>query len=167
MNERLREIRASIGLSQREFSEEINIGQSTLAMLENGQRNLKDIHISQICNTFNVSEEWLRTGEGEMFIKADTFSLDDYAKKNNLTELEFDIIRGYMDLDSDTRQNLMNYFKSIFNKHSEVAVAKDKVVQNDEDDIEKELEAYRLELEAEKKARILSVSEDIEEKSIG
>lgn len=54
MNQRLKELRKTLGLSQQEFSERINVAQSTYA---------------QICNTFSVSEKWLRTGEGEMLVK--------------------------------------------------------------------------------------------------
>ena len=57
LNERIRKIRNSIGLNQKDFSKKINVGTYTLAMFETGQRALKDIHISQICNTFNVNED--------------------------------------------------------------------------------------------------------------
>lgn len=144
MNERLKELRNLLGLNQREFSAKINIGQSTLAMLETGQRALKDIHISQICSVFNVNEEWLRYGQGEIFIEPETFSLDEYAKKRNLTALELDIIKGYLELDSDIRQHLISHFKSIFDRHSEIAATK-------EDYIDREVENYRRELEAEQK----------------
>lgn len=67
MNKRLKQLRSVLGFNQRDFSERINVGASTLAMFETGQRELKDIHIAAICREFNVNENWLRTGEGEMF----------------------------------------------------------------------------------------------------
>lgn len=67
INERIRDLRTALELSQRDFSEKTKIGHSTLAMFKTGQRTPKDIHISQICQTFNVNEDWLRTGDGEMF----------------------------------------------------------------------------------------------------
>ena len=67
VKERLKELRKALGLSQQEFSERINVAQSTYAHFETGRRELRDIHISQICTTFNVREEWLRDGTGEMF----------------------------------------------------------------------------------------------------
>lgn len=152
MKNRLKELRDSLDLNQREFSKKINISQSTLAMLENGQRVLRDIHISQICNEFNVNEEWLRNGVGEMFILTDTVSLDEYAQRNKLTPLETEIIKGYMELDSEVRQKMMDRLKTIFNSHTETAATK-------ENDIDTELENYRLELIAEEKARISLVSE--------
>ena len=68
MNERLVEIRKALQMNQKKFAESISIGQSTLAMIEVGKRALNDRHIKLICNIYNVNEEWLRNGNGEMFI---------------------------------------------------------------------------------------------------
>ena len=82
MNERIQKIRKHLGLSQREFAKKIDIGASTLAMFETGDRKPKDIHINIICSEFGINEVWLRTGEGgdeNMFTKVnedDRFSLN-------------------------------------------------------------------------------------------
>ena len=68
MNERLKQIREYTGLSQKEFSERIHIGSSTLAMLETGDRKIKDLHVSLICTAFSIDEHWFRTGEGDMLV---------------------------------------------------------------------------------------------------
>ena len=39
-----------------------------MSNLENGHRNLTEQMTKSICREFNVSDEWLRTGEGEMFL---------------------------------------------------------------------------------------------------
>lgn len=67
MNERIKEIRKVYDLNQREFSKRIDIGASTLAMFETGDRVPKDIHIKRLCSEFDVDENWLRTGKGAMF----------------------------------------------------------------------------------------------------
>lgn len=66
MNERLVLIRKKLGMNQKEFAESLAIGQSTLAMIEVGKRALNDRHIKLICSVYNINENWLRTGEGEM-----------------------------------------------------------------------------------------------------
>lgn len=82
MNERIQKIRKQLGLSQREFAKKIDIGASTLAMFETGDRKPKVIHINRICSEFGINEVWLRTGEGgdeNMFTKVnedDRFSLN-------------------------------------------------------------------------------------------
>ena len=72
MNERIKKVRKYLGFNQRDFAKKIDIGASTLAMFETGDRQPKDIHINRICSEFGVNEVWLRTGEGgddNMFAK--------------------------------------------------------------------------------------------------
>lgn len=68
MNERIKEIRKVMQLNQTEFGEKIGVKQGTVAGYENGSRTPLDAVITAICREFNVSEIWLRTGEGEMFV---------------------------------------------------------------------------------------------------
>lgn len=67
ISDRLKEVRANLSLSQAAFSEKIKVGVSTVAAWEIGSRKIKDIHILQICQTFGVDENWLRSGEGQMY----------------------------------------------------------------------------------------------------
>lgn len=66
-NERLKEIRKEVGLNQTEFAERIGMKQSNLSAIELNKKPVLDRTIKLICSEFNVSEHWLRTGEGEMF----------------------------------------------------------------------------------------------------
>lgn len=117
MKERIKELRKKLGLNQVEFSKQINVGASTLAMFETGDRIPKDIHVSQICAIFNVNEEWLREGIGEIFLKPSGMTLDEYAKSRNLTDVEFEIIRAYMELPEDFRKMAMEKLAAIFERH--------------------------------------------------
>lgn len=67
MYNRIKEIRKALSLNQNEFAEKIGLSQSTLAMIEVGKRTFSDKHIKLICTTFGINENWLRTGEGNMF----------------------------------------------------------------------------------------------------
>lgn len=71
MNEgnRVRELRKTIGLTLEKFGEPLGVGKTAISNIENGNRNLTDQMIISICREYNVNEEWLRTGEGEMFKK--------------------------------------------------------------------------------------------------
>lgn len=69
MNERITLVRKKLGLTQKEFGSHIGgLSQNYIWMLEKGERIPSDRTISDICREFNVSEEWLRTGHGEMFV---------------------------------------------------------------------------------------------------
>ena len=69
MNERIKELRKELKLTQQEFADRIGIKRNTIANYESGRNEPVDSVISLICKQFNVDENWLRTGEGEMFIK--------------------------------------------------------------------------------------------------
>ena len=66
---RLRALRAFLGLKQGEFSKRLKMPQNSYSQIETGINPLKDRHIALICLTFGVNESWLRTGDGEMFTR--------------------------------------------------------------------------------------------------
>ena len=116
---RLKLIRKELKLSQNNFSKKINIGQTTLAQFELGTRKIKDIHIKRICDEFNINEEWLKNGIGEMFNKKENISLDDFAKQNNVSDLELEIIKAYMKIPSEDRNKIIQSFKEALSKEDE------------------------------------------------
>jgi transcriptional regulator with XRE-family HTH domain len=65
--ERIKEVRNRLGLSQVEFSEQIFISKSLIGEIEIGKRNVNDRIIFIISKQFNVNEDWIKTGKGEMF----------------------------------------------------------------------------------------------------
>ena len=69
MNYRIKEVRTVLGISQQEFADRIGIKRGAVANYEVGRNEPIDAVISLICREFNVSERWLRTGEGEMFVQ--------------------------------------------------------------------------------------------------
>lgn len=69
MNERIKEIRLSFGLTQVEFGRRIGVKQSAVTGYENGNRQPLDTVITSICREFGVNETWLRTGEGPQFVE--------------------------------------------------------------------------------------------------
>ena len=68
VNERIKQLRKRLKLTQTEFGEQIGVKGNTITGYEKGIRNPTDAIILSICREFNVDEEWLRTGEGEMFV---------------------------------------------------------------------------------------------------
>lgn len=68
MQERIRALRKQLGLNQTEFGAKIGVKQTTIAGYERGSSTPLDAVVSAICREFGVSESWLRTGEGVMFV---------------------------------------------------------------------------------------------------
>ena len=67
--ERVKEIRKGLNLTLEKFGERVGVTKQTVSRIENGVNNLTDQMALAICSTFSVNEHWLRTGEGEPYIK--------------------------------------------------------------------------------------------------
>ena len=67
MNQRIKQLRRSLNLTQQDFAERIGLKQNSIALIESGKRNISNQAVLSICREFNVNETWLRTGDGEMF----------------------------------------------------------------------------------------------------
>jgi transcriptional regulator with XRE-family HTH domain len=67
IRDRLREIRALLRLSQSKFAAKMGVKQNTYSNIELGVNPCSDRYVNLICLTFNVREEWLRTGLGDIF----------------------------------------------------------------------------------------------------
>lgn len=69
MNSRIRELRKTLGLSQKEFAEKIGLKQNAISYMEKNGSTVTEQNIKTICSQFSVNESWLRTGSGKMFLE--------------------------------------------------------------------------------------------------
>lgn len=69
MNERIKELRKLLKMSQEDFGKLLGITKSGVSDIESGRRNVTEQHIFMLKSQKNVNEEWLREGVGEMFVE--------------------------------------------------------------------------------------------------
>lgn len=78
MNERLKKLRKALDLTQQEFADRIGSKRNTVAKYETEANTPSAAVVSLICREFNVNEDWLRNGVGDMFLP--TYRNADIAK---------------------------------------------------------------------------------------
>ena len=71
MNSRIRELRKTLGLTLERFGEPLGVTKTAISRLENGVNGITDQMVKSICREYNVNEEWLVNGTGEMFSEVD------------------------------------------------------------------------------------------------
>lgn len=91
-NERIRELRKALNLTQVEFGERICVSQGHLTSIETGARSVTDKLAKMICMEFGVNETWLMTGEGSMFDEASD-TIDSIARQLNLNAFQTRLLR--------------------------------------------------------------------------
>lgn len=67
MNDRIKEIRKHLKMTQTEFAKETGKTRDSISNLELGRVAPDETFMELVCRKFGISELWLRTGEGEMF----------------------------------------------------------------------------------------------------
>lgn len=123
MKERLKELRKSLDLTQQEFADRLNIKRGAVANYEIGRNEPIDAVVSFICKEFRVNEEWLRTGQGEMFKRnpmkdevgyyIEELLEDD--KDNPFYDMIIELIRTYSELDEKSKQVIRESAKKLKN----------------------------------------------------
>lgn len=68
MKDRIKLVRTQKDLSQEKFAIELNLSRNFINQIESGKKSPSERTLKDICLKFGVNEEWLRTGEGEMFL---------------------------------------------------------------------------------------------------
>ena len=67
MKDRIKAIRNAKSLSQVDFAKKISVSRSAVCKMESGENSPSEQTIKLICKEFDVNEDWLKNGTGEMF----------------------------------------------------------------------------------------------------
>lgn len=155
MNDRIIELREALHLSQQEFSAKLGLTRSWLSNVELGIRQVQDRHITLILAAFpQVSERWIRTGEGDMFITQSS-AVSEVVKKYSFSAIVEKLLETYEELSEADQETVLRYTQTFVSKIL-AGYAPDQAVEQmgkaDEDDIDAEVERYRQQLLNEKMA---------------
>lgn len=114
MNERIKKLRRSLDLTQQEFAARIGSVQNTITGYETGRRAPSSQVISLICKEFGVNENWLRNGEGEMFLPSPTSELDALAARYpQMTHETYVFIEKLVGLPEPSQRTIMNFLREV------------------------------------------------------
>lgn len=124
IGERISLIIEKRNLKKVQFANAINVDQSYVSQLAAGKRNPSDRTIADICREFGVSELWLRTGEGEMFIDlGEEEELLQAMEEIHLSDdvLIKEIILTYWRMPDDEKAALRKMVETLLKMHKEKA----------------------------------------------
>ncbi len=121
MKDRIKELRKNLGLTQQKFADRLGLKRQTIAAYEIGNIEPSDSTILLICKEFDINEEWLRTGVGEMKapINQDdrySHSLSKLAMTDNETIINW--VNTIAETNPDVLKEIENFMKKLLNIES-------------------------------------------------
>lgn len=156
MKSRIKKIRKELDLTQQEFANKIGISRGNVGAYEVGKNAPSDAVISLICREFNVNEEWLRTGVGEMFKAAPSSTLDALAEEYKLSSASYVMIEKFVNLKPEAQETIFNYLREVAAAFQSEEIQPEAPAVPAADlrglSIDEKVELYRRELEREEKA---------------
>jgi transcriptional regulator with XRE-family HTH domain len=106
--DRIRLVRKTLGLNQVEFAKRVGLTQTYLSMIELEKSTLTEKNIKLICATFAIDEDWLRTGNGDMFA-----SMSPYEKE---------LLEVFGKLTGDTQEFILDMARNLLKRQKKEAI---------------------------------------------
>ena len=114
INERVKLLRKSLKLNQKDFGRKIGFAQTGVSSLENPANGVTERTIRLLCDTFDANEVWLRTGKGEMFKKKEPANIMDKLKEETtLDDQDIDIIKAFVALTPEQRKKGIEFMEAL------------------------------------------------------
>ncbi len=112
-NERIKEIRTRLKLSQAAFGQRIGVSRDVINNYEQLRVNVPAPTERAICAEFGVNMEWLQTGQGEIFSKpAETF-IDELAEKYGVDDFVKKALKAYLSLEDSEKAAVRKFIDSL------------------------------------------------------
>lgn len=123
-NFRIKELRKHLNLNQAEFGAKIGLKNGAISWMEKEGNTITKQNIKIICDTFGVDEQWLLTGEGDMFHKVnETDLLERLQRELKLDAQETEVIRTFIKLSPEQRKTAINFIREFSKAFSGIAEA--------------------------------------------
>lgn len=120
MCERLKRTRVALGIKQADFAKELTISQGHASDIENGRKSVSDRIVEIVVLKFGINEDWLRNGNGEMFVpKTRSESIAEFAgdlMKEEDSSFKRRLIEALAKLDESEWEMLEKLAESLANK---------------------------------------------------
>lgn len=117
VGERIKKLRKELHLTQQAFADKIRMKRNSVGLIETG-RDTSDQTIFTICREFNVNEEWLREGKGEMFNDADEGLIAQVAAEYNLDDNARALAKTFLSLSAERRAVIVQAVKIIAEEYA-------------------------------------------------
>lgn len=101
------------GLTQKMFAQRLGIAQTSYSSIENGASPVQERYIISICAEFHVSEQWLRTGEGDMYADPADQLVRQLADQYHLSGVYLHVVRAFLTIPPEFRGEILTLARAL------------------------------------------------------
>ncbi len=106
---RLKAARKKLKMNQTEFAKNIGMSQGGYGQVETGVNGLSERVLKLICGTYNISEHWLRTGEGEMFVDNTDALVKRLQEDMGMSGSEIELLQTFLSFPAGEREQVISF----------------------------------------------------------
>ena len=112
---RVRILREALGLTQADFGEKLGVSKDVIANIEYDRLKTAPHpnFFKLMCKTFNVRNEWLFDGKGEMFLPTNNSPLDEIQKQYDLSDNVVNVLQNFFELSPEDQDSFIAHAKKI------------------------------------------------------
>ena len=100
MNIKIKDIRKSLKLTQKEFGKRLGVSRNAIANMESGRVIPSDLVLNLLSKEFNIDKDWIENGSGEL-------------QKNTLSDQDIKLADIFANLTVDKSSNKNKKIKNI------------------------------------------------------
>jgi len=115
-NQRIRQVRKHLKMSQTEFADHLGLSQAGVSWLEHEGNLISDQTLRILQLDFRVSERWLKTGKGKMFLDYDDSPLEALCKNYQISDSEKKILEIYFSFEPSRRKMVCDFVNDFLKK---------------------------------------------------
>ena len=100
-------------LNQEEFANSLGLNRNFISLIEVGKRNPSGRTLASICDKFNVNEEWIQYGTGNMFRATKPTIMEQLRKEFDLDDFSYSLVYEYLKLTENQKKAVQDFFYNV------------------------------------------------------
>ncbi len=113
INDRLKEVRLTLDLSQERFGQPLGLTKTSVSASENGNRIVSDRTVLLLRASYSVNPNWMYTGEGKMFLDDGGDFISEMAAKYQLSDFQQTLVRAVYEMPPELQRMAVEVARKI------------------------------------------------------
>ena len=113
INDRIKEVRTTLNLSQTAFAQKCGLSRDVISNIELHRNTVTNLYIKLVVDSFGVSEKWLKSGNGSMFVQTQDDYIEQLVNRYNGSDVLKKVIEAFIGLNDEERKAVLKFIDNL------------------------------------------------------